>query len=144
MPPFIIKLLPTIETLKTLGVFSAVAAILGWSFKIWRNRLTLHEKQILVAAPTGTHIWRMNMPGCGILAVRAGKYDLGDDATPDVEFVDALDRLISRGLVRWTSGDVYQLTGAGLKLSKLYAGSIPLDQIPSEQNSKSPRLTPAR
>jgi len=126
----------TYEFLKTVGAFAGLGVLLKWFWKLYMNRLTRREKELLVAAGEGDgSILLLKLPGMGRQWIRAGNLDLGTEQIPEVEFIDALDKLAARGLVRWVSGDAYSLTGSGIKLSKIYGRSIPVAAIPCEQNS---------
>lgn len=121
------------EFLQTIGAFAGLGVLLRWLFKLYSNRLTRREKEILVATQNGDGtIIFFKMPGMGKQWIRAGNLDLGTDKIPDVEFIDALDKLVARGFVRWVSSDNYCLSGSGIKMAKILARSIPVSSIPCE------------
>ena len=119
-----------------MAFFAGLGLLLKWLYKLYSNRLSRREKELLVAAgQSDSPIIRFNMPGMGKQWVRAGNLDLGTESIPDVEFIDALDKLVARGLVRWVSSDCYCLSGSGIKLAKIFERSIPVPSIPCKQNS---------
>lgn len=124
------------EILKDVGAFSGLAWLLKTARTAFRKRLNQRERELLTAALTTEEhfVWFFNLPNAGKIWVRAGKLDLGDSQVPDEEFVDALESLQRRGHLRHAKGDVYVLTGSGLKVAKKSAAKIRHAQIPCEQN----------
>lgn len=123
-----------VDILKDIGAFTGLAVLGKWFFGLYANRLSRREKEILVAAFHGDNsINWIKVPGMGQSWIRAGGIDLGKDGTSQAEFVDALERLVGRGLVRCFSDSMFQLSGSGIKLAEKLAQTIDVRSIQPEQ-----------
>jgi hypothetical protein len=125
------------EFLKDVGALGGIGWLVKTAFTVFTKRLTRHERELLAAALTMSEhfVWRFNIPNAGKIWVRAGKLDLGDSRVPDSEYVDALESLVGRGYLRRSQGDLFVLSGRGLRAAKRCAARIKINQIPCEQNS---------
>ena len=125
------------EFLKDVGALGGIGWLVKTAFTAFPKRLTKRERELLAAALTMDEhfVWSFNIPNAGKIWVRAGKLDLGDSHVPDTEYVDALESLVGRGYLRRSQGDLFVLSGRGLKAAKRSAARIKVSQIPCEQNS---------
>jgi len=80
--------------------------------------MTMDDELLVKALPSG-QILMMNAGQIGDF-VRAGTFDYFDEANPAVQAqaIEALERLVGRGLVRHETGKVYKLTGSGFQRAK--------------------------
>ena len=84
------------------------------------EELTSEELEILSSAAEKGDIHLMGPYQIGYF-VRADRRDFIDPADPAyaAQYVDALERLISKGLIRHIKGVWHQLTGAGFKIGRI-------------------------
>jgi hypothetical protein len=124
------------EFLKDIGALAGLGWLLKTLWAAFTNRLRRIEKQLLVAATIGDQlIHHNNFPNIGYPWVKAGDFDLGNNALTEAQFVEALHRLARLEYVREVKPDLFTLTAKGIRMAALLKPKIKLEHIPSAQNS---------
>jgi len=106
------------------GLIAAVVTVLLGLIKLFceekhrgQKRRSRTEKRVLVRAEANggeIHVLGADQLGC---FVRIGNYDYfdGEDPAVQAEYMEILDSLVQKGLVKHIGGAVYSLTAAGFK-----------------------------
>lgn len=94
-----------------------------WNFLIrkWRTRLSNQERHILHSALKSDHqIYHIDVDQIPSGWIRIGNEDFlfRNDPEKTKSYLEALDKLIEKGFVEHTSGQLYELTLSGCKKAR--------------------------